>query len=67
MVCYNVIKNFFVSLEISDGSYNPSQNNLSLINEFEKFRTFMKSLIAECIQFSCAIANFFISAKETVH
>ena len=31
--CHN---NFFVSFEISGGSYSPSQNTLRLINKFEK-------------------------------
>ena len=30
MVCYIVINNFFVSLQISDGSYSLSQNTLRL-------------------------------------
>ena len=59
MVCYYVINNFFLSFEISGGSYNPSQNTLRLINEFEKcIPSFMESLIAKVIQFSSAIAKF---------
>ena len=56
-VCF--INNFFVSFEISGGSYNPSQNTLRLINKFEKcIPSFMESLIADFIQFSSAIAKF---------
>ena len=56
MVCYIVINNFFVSFEISGGSYNPSQNTLRLLNEFEKcILSFMESLIPDFIQFSSAI------------
>ena len=33
-ICYIVINNFFVSFEISGGSYNSSQNTLKLTNEF---------------------------------
>ena len=59
MVCYIVINNFFLSFEISGGSYNPSQNTLRLINEFEKcIPSFMESLIAKFIQFSSVIAKF---------
>ena len=54
-----VVNNFFVSFEISGGSYNPSQNTLRLINEFEKYiLSFMESLIADFIQFFSAIAIF---------
>ena len=59
MVCYIVINNFFVSFEISGGSFNPSQNILRLTNEFEKYiPSFMESLTANFIQFSSAIAKF---------
>ena len=59
MVCYIVMNNFFVSFEISGGSYNSSQNTLRLINEFEKcIPSFIESLTANFIQFSSAIAKF---------
>ena len=59
IVCYIGRNNFFVSFEISGGSYNPSQNTLRLINKFEKcIPSFMESLIADFIQFSSAIAKF---------
>ena len=59
MICYNVVKNFFVSFEISGGSYNPSQNTLRLINKLEKcVLSLLESLIADFIQFSSAIAKF---------
>ena len=59
MVCYIVINNFFVSLEISGGSYNPSQNTLRLKNIFEKcILSFMECLIADFTQFFSAIINF---------
>ena len=59
MVCYIVINNFFVSFEISGGSYNPLQNTLKLINEFEKcILSFIESLISDFIQFSSAIIKF---------
>ena len=59
IVCYIARNNFFVSFEISGGSYNPSQNTLRLINKFEKcIPSFMESLIADFIQFSSAIAKF---------
>ena len=55
---HTVINNFFVSFEISGGSYNPSQNTLRLINKFEKcIPSFMESLI-DFIQFSSSIAKF---------
>ena len=61
MVCYIVINNFFVSFEISSGSYNSSQNTLRLVKEFEKcILSFMGSLIPDFIQ--C-----FISAREIGH
>ena len=66
MVCYIVINNFFVSFEISGGSYNPLQNTLRLINEFEKcVSSFMESVIADFIEFSSTIAQ--ISAREIGH
>ena len=59
IVCYIARNNFFVSFEISGGSYNPSQNTLRLINKFEKcIPSFMESLIADFIQFSTAITKF---------
>ena len=59
IVCYIARNNFFVSFEISGGSYNPSQNTLRLINKFEKcVPSFMKSLIADFIQISSGIAKF---------
>ena len=59
MVCYIAISNFLVSFEISGGSYNPSQNTLRLIHEFEKYiPSFMESLIADFILFSSVIAKF---------
>ena len=61
MVCYIVINSFFVSFEISGGSYNSSQNTLRLVKEFEKcILSFMESLIPDFIQ--C-----FISAREIWH
>ena len=59
MVCYIVTNNFFVSFEISGGSYNPSQNTLRLINEFEKCTLpFMESLVTDFIKFSSIIVKF---------
>ena len=59
MVCYIVMNNFFLSFEISGGSYNSSQNTLRLINEFEKcIPSFIEILTANFIQFSSAIAKF---------
>ena len=64
MVCYIVINNFFVSFEISGGSYNPLQNTLRLINEFEKcILSFIESLIADFLQFSSAIISNFYFCK----
>ena len=58
MVCYIDINNFCVSFEISGGSYNPSENTLRLINEFEKcIPSFIKSLTANLLEFSSAIAK----------
>ena len=58
IVCYIVINSFFVSFEISGGSYDRSQNTLRLLNKFEKcIPSFMESLIDDFIQFSCAIAK----------
>ena len=60
-VIWFVINNFFVSFEISCGSYNLSQNTLRLINEFEKCTLpFMESLIADFIQFFSTIAKFLL-------
>ena len=68
MVYYIVINNFFVSFETSGGSYNPSQNTLKLINEFEKcIPSFMESLTANFIQFFSAIAKFSAIAREIGH
>ena len=48
-----------MSLEISGGSYNHSQNTLRLINEFVKcLPSFMEILVANFIQFSSSIAKF---------
>ena len=58
IVCCIVIDNFFVSVEISGESINPSQNTLRLINKFEKcISSFMESLIVDFIKFSSAIAK----------
>ena len=60
-----VINNFFVSFEFIGGSYNPSQNTLRLINEFEKcIPSFMESLTANFIRFCSAIAKIFYSCKR---
>ena len=56
MDCYIDKNYFFVSIEVSGGYYNSS--HFSLINEFQKCRTFMESLKANFIQFSSAIAKF---------
>ena len=57
VICF-VINDFFVSFEISDGSFNLSQNNLRLINEFEKcILSFMESFIADLIQFFSTIVK----------
>ena len=57
-VIWFVINNFFVSFEISVGSYNLSQNTSRLIKEFEKcILFFMESLIADFIQFFSTIAK----------
>ena len=65
MFCYIVINNFFVSFEISSGSYNPSQNALKLINKFEKhIPSFMESLITDFSQFSSVIGKLFFFCKE---
>ena len=59
VVCYIITNNLFASFEISGGSYNPSQNTLRLIHEFEKYiPSFMESLIADFILFSSVIAKF---------
>ena len=59
MSYYIVLNNFFVSVEINGGSYNPSQNTLRVINEFEKcIPSFFESLIANFIQFSGASPKF---------
>ena len=59
MVCYIVINNFFVSLQISDGSYSLSQNTLRLNKRVQEMNPiFMESLIDDFINFSNAIANF---------
>ena len=48
-----------MSFDISGGSYNPSQNTLRLMNEFEKcIFSFMESLIPDFIRFSSAITKF---------
>ena len=39
-------------------NYNPSQNMLTPIYEIKYGRAFMESLIADFVQFSCAIAKF---------
>ena len=53
------MNNFFVSFEISGEPYNLSQNNLRLINEFEKcILSFMESLISNFIQFFTTIAKY---------
>ena len=54
-----VINNFFVSFEISGGSYNLPQNTFRVMNEFEKcILSFMESLIADVIQIFGIIAKF---------
>ena len=59
VTCF-VINILFVSFEISGGSYNLSQNNLILINEFEKcMLSFVEILIADFIQFFSVVAKFF--------
>ena len=61
-----VINNFFVSFEISCGSFNPSQNTLRLINKFEKcISSFMKSLIADFIEFSIVKFLFLLGRLGT--
>ena len=53
-------KQFFVSFEISGGSYNPSQNTLRLIKEFEKYiLSFMESLIADFFNFLALLLIFY--------
>ena len=48
-----------MGFEISGEFYNPSQNTLRLIHEFEKcILSFMESLIAGSIQFSRSIVKF---------
>ena len=48
-----------MSIEISGGSYNISQNTLKRMNKFEKcILSFTESLIFYFIQFSSAIAKF---------
>ena len=65
MVCYIVINNFFVNFEISGESYNPSQNNLRLINKFEKcIPSFLEVLIGNFIHFSSAIAKFYFFHED---
>ena len=39
-------------------NYNPSQNMFTPIYEIKYGRAFMESLIADFVQFSCAIAKF---------
>ena len=57
--CYIIINDLFASFEISGGSYNPSQNTLRLIHEFDKYiPSFMESSIADFILFSSVIAKF---------
>ena len=61
IVCYIARNNFFVSFEISGGSYNPSQNTLRVINKFEKcIPSFMESLIADFL----ALAPSFYFCKR---
>ena len=58
-VIWLVRNNFFVSFEISSGSYNLSQNTLKLINEIEKYiLSFMESLIADFSQFFRSFVKF---------
>ena len=58
-VIWFVRNNFFVSFEISSGSYNLSQNTLKLINEIEKYiLSFMESLIADFSQFFRSFVKF---------
>ena len=59
MVSYIVINNFSVSFGISGRSFYPSHNTLRLIDRFEKYVFFMERLIADFVQFSNAIANFY--------
>ena len=50
-----------MSFEIIGGFYNPSQNTLRLIKEFEKcIPSFMESLTANFVQFCSAVAKFLI-------
>ena len=50
-----------MSFEFSGRLYNPSQNTVTLMNEFEKcILSFMESLIADFIQLSNAIVIFLI-------
>ena len=61
-VIWFVINNFFVSFEISGGSYNLSQNTLRLINGFEKYiLSLMESLIAN---FLVLLPNFYFSKGD---
>ena len=61
-VIWFVINNFFVSFEISGGSYNLSQNTLRLINGFEKYiLSLMESLIAN---FLALLPNFYFSKGD---
>lgn len=59
MVSYIVINNFSVSFGISGRSFYPSHNTLRLIDRFEKYMFFTERLIADFVQFSNAIANFY--------
>ena len=59
VVCYIATNNSFVSSEISGGTYNPSQNTLRQINEFEKcILSFMETLIADFIL--ALLPNFYL-------
>ena len=65
-VIWLVRNNFFVSFEISSGSYNLSQNTLKLINEIEKYiLSFMESLIADFSQFFRSFVKF-LFMQETL-
>ena len=63
MVCYIVINNFFVSFEISGGSYNPSQGALGCFGSNTRIRgcipSFMESLIANFITKIFSFSNLF--------
>ena len=61
MVYCIVINNFFVSFQISGGSYNPSQNTLRLINKFKKcILSFMESFTVNVIQLPRLLPNFYL-------